>query len=157
VTLRDTGVAQDAAAAHAAHGTAAAASGSDARMARARKYRQAAIVYLHVGILYEAAVYVFWRQGILPEARGPAWLWLLLGALLAGAISYALWRYQKTWLALLIWALHTLRLPALIEGAFFARAHTGVDVALVPPAFYLTAIVIVLINLGFLARAGFDL
>jgi hydrogenase-4 membrane subunit HyfE len=125
--------------------------------ARASKYRQAAIVYLHVGILYEAAVFVFWRQGILPEARGPGWVWLVLGALLAAAISYALWRYQKTWLALLIWGLHTLRLPALIEGAFFARAHTGVDVAVIPPAFYLTAIFIVLINLGFLARAGFDL
>ncbi|CAN5882046.1 hypothetical protein BH23GEM9_BH23GEM9_26360 [soil metagenome] len=124
---------------------------------RQRKYRQAAIVYLHVGILYEASVYVFWRQGILPEARGPAWLWLVLGALLAGGISYALWRYQKRWLALGIWALHTLRLPALIEGAFFARAHTGIDIAVVPPAFYLTAIFIVLINLGFLARAGFDL
>jgi hydrogenase-4 membrane subunit HyfE len=124
---------------------------------RETKYRQAAIVYLHVGILYEAAVFVFWRQGILPEARGPAWLWLVIGALLAGGISYAIWRYQRTWMVLMIWALHTLRLPALIEGAFFARAHTGVDMAVVPPGFYLTAIFIVLINLAFLARAGFDL
>lgn len=124
---------------------------------RQTKFRQAAIVYLHVGILYEAAVFVFWRQGILPEARGPAWVWLLLGALLAGLISYALWRWQHTWLALTIWALHALRLPALIEGAFFARAHTGVDAAVIPPAFYLTALVVVIINLGMLARAGFDL
>jgi len=124
---------------------------------RDTKFRQAAIVYLHVGILYEAAVYVFWRQGILPEARGPAWLWLLLGAFLAGSISYALWRWQRTWLALLIWALHTLRLPPLIRGAFFDTAHTGTDVASIPPAFYLTALVVVLINLAMLARAGFDL
>jgi len=124
---------------------------------RDTKFRQAAIVYLHVGILYEAAVYVFWRQGILPEARGPAWLWLLLGAFLAGAISYALWRWQRTWLALLIWALHTLRLPPLIEGAFFGTAHTGTNVAAIPPAFYLTALVVVLFNLAMLARAGFDL
>ncbi|MEX1181849.1 MAG: hypothetical protein WEF86_01340 [Gemmatimonadota bacterium] len=124
---------------------------------RQTKFRQAAIVYLHVGILYEAAVFVFWRQGILPEARGPAWLWLMLGALLAGLISYALWRWQHTWLALAIWALHSLRLPALIEGAFFARAHTGVDVAAIPPSFYLTALIVVLINLAMLARAGFDL
>jgi hypothetical protein len=124
---------------------------------RETKFRQAAIVYLHVGILYEAAVYVFWRQGILPEARGPAWLWLLLGAFLAGSISFALWRWQHTWLALLIWALHTLRLPPLIRGAFFDTAHTGTDVASIPPAFYLTALVVVLINLAMLARAGFDL
>jgi hydrogenase-4 membrane subunit HyfE len=125
--------------------------------ARAMKYRQAAIVYLHVGILYEAAVYVFWRQGILPEARGPAWVWLIMGAALAAIISLALWRYHKRWLALGVWALHSLRLPALIQGAFFARAHTGVDIAVVPPAFYLTALVVVIINLAFLARAGFDL
>jgi hydrogenase-4 membrane subunit HyfE len=124
---------------------------------REAKFRQAAIVYLHVGILYEAAVFVFWRQGILPEARGPAWLWLLLGAFLAGAISYALWRWQRTWLALLIWALQLLRLPALIEGAFFEKAHTGIDVAAIPPAFYLTALLVVIINLAVLARAGFDL
>jgi len=124
---------------------------------RPTKFRQAAIVYLHVGILYEASVFVFWRQDILPQARGPAWLWLLIGGALAGLISYALWRWQHRWLALLIWGLGTLRLPALIEGAFFARAHTGVDVAHVPPAFYLTALVVVLINLAMLARAGFDL
>lgn len=125
--------------------------------ARARKYRQAAIVYLHVGILYEAAVYVFWRQGVLPEARGPAWMWLVIGAVLAVTISYAIWRWQKTWFVLTIWGLHALRLPPLIEGAFFAKAHTGINVAVVPPSFYLTALIIVIINLGFLARAGFDL
>lgn len=124
---------------------------------RDEKYRQAAIVYLHVGILYEAAVYVFWRQGILPEARGPAWLWLLIGALLAGMIAYALWRWQHRWLILTIWALHTLRIPVLIEGAFFGKAHTFVDQAMIPPSFYLTALIVVLINLGFLARAAFDL
>jgi hydrogenase-4 membrane subunit HyfE len=121
------------------------------------KFRQAAIVYLHVGILYEAAVFVFWRQGILPEARGPAWVWLVVGAVLAGMISYALWRWQHRWLALAIWALHALRIPVLIDGAFFARAHTHVDAAVIPSSFYLTALVVVLINLAFLARAGFDL
>lgn len=124
---------------------------------RSRKYRQAAIVYLHVAILYESAVYVFKRQEILPEARGPAWLWLLLGALLAGMITYALWRWQHRWLAITVWALHSLRIPVLIEGAFFGKAHTFVDAAQIPPSFYLTALVVVLINLAFLARAGFDL
>jgi hydrogenase-4 membrane subunit HyfE len=124
---------------------------------RSTKFRQAAIVYLHFGILYEAGVYVVWRQGILPEARGPAWVWLLLGAVLVVGISYALWRYQHRWLALLVWGLGTLRLPALIKGAFFHQAHTGVDAAVVPPSFYLTALVVLLINLAMLARAGFDL
>lgn len=124
---------------------------------RETRYKQAAIVYLHVGILYEASVFVFWRQGILPEARGPAWLWLLIGALLAGLISFAIWRWQRTWLVLLVWALQMLRLPALIEGAFFGSAHTGVDAAVVPPSFYLTALLVILFNLAMLARAGFDL
>lgn len=124
---------------------------------RELKYKQAAIVYLHVAILYESAVYVFKRQGILPEARGPAWLWLLLGAILAGMIVYALWRWQKRWLALTVWGLHSLRIPVLLEGAFFGKAHTFVDVSQIPASFYLTALVVVLINLGFLARAGFDL
>jgi len=124
---------------------------------REQKYRQAAIVYLHVGILYEAAIYVFWRQGILPEARGPAELWLAIGALLAGMISYALWRWQHRWLVLMVWVFQALRVPVLIEGAFFEKAHTFVHDAQIPPSFYLTALVVVLINLGFLARAGFDL
>ena len=121
------------------------------------KYRQAAIVYLHVGILYESAVYVFWRQGILPEARGPAWLWLVLGAFLATGIPFALWRLQKRWLVLTIWGLHAMRVPVLIEGAFFSGAHTFNDPSQIPSSFYLTALVVVLVNLAFLARAGFDL
>ena len=64
---------------------------------RSTKFRQAAIVYLHVGILYEASVYVFAKHDILPEARGPAWLWLLIRAFLAAGISYALWRWQHRW------------------------------------------------------------
>ncbi len=50
--------------------------------ARQRKFRQAAFVYLHVGVLYEAAVYVFWQQGLLPEGRGPVLVWLLAGAVI---------------------------------------------------------------------------
>ena len=33
---------------------------------RATKFRQAAFVYLHVAILYEAAAYAMWRAGRLP-------------------------------------------------------------------------------------------
>ena len=56
------------------------------------------------------------------------------------------------WFARAVWLLHSLRLPALINGAFFAGAEERVV-----PAFYLTAIVVVMINLWMLARAGWDL
>ena len=80
--------------------------------ARARKFRQAAFVYLHVAILYEAAAYVMWREGLLPARFGPPWLWLLFGAVVAGAIVYGLLRWHNAWFARVVWALHGLRLPA---------------------------------------------
>lgn len=119
---------------------------------RSRKFRQAAFVYLHVGVLYEFAVWVLWREGLLPAARGPAWLWLLLGALITLAVFWGLWRWQNAWFARAIWALHALRLPALIGGAFFSEPAADI-----PSGFYLTAIPIILINLWMLARAGWDL
>jgi hypothetical protein len=120
---------------------------------RATKFRQAAIVYLHVGILYEAAAWVMWREGLLPEARGPAWLWLVFGAVITILIPYILWHWHRTWIALTVWALHALRLPAVINGAFFVPAAGGEIAA----GFYVTALVVIVINLGFLARAAFDL
>lgn len=120
--------------------------------ARQRKFRQAAFVYLHVGVLYEAAVYVFWQKGLLPEGRGPVWVWLLAGALIAALVFWGLWVKESAWLARIIWAFGLFRLPALIEGAFLSGAGSDID-----PAFYLTALVVVLINLGMLARAGWDL
>jgi hypothetical protein len=123
-------------------------------IARDTKFRQAAFVYLHVAILYEAAAYAMWRRGLLPTTRvGPAWLWLIIGAVVAGAISVALYRWRSVWLARVVWALHGLRLPALIDGAFFSAAEPRVA----PPGFYLTAILLVVINLWMLARAGWDL
>ncbi|MFW6079875.1 MAG: hypothetical protein ACODAE_09650 [Gemmatimonadota bacterium] len=119
---------------------------------RDRKFRQAAFVYLHVGLLYEFAVWAMWRAGAMPETRGPIALWLLVGAAIIAAIFAALWYWRNVWVARAVWALHALRLPALIGGAFFPAAD-----AAVPPDFYLAAIPIVLVNLGFLARAGWDL
>ena len=119
---------------------------------RETKFRQAAFVYLHVAILYEAAAYVMWRQGMLPTRFGPPVMWLLLAALVSGAVVYGLLKWQNTWFARTIWLLHSLRLPALIKGAFFAGAGANA-----PPAFYLTAIVVVTINLWMLARAGWDI
>jgi hypothetical protein len=121
--------------------------------ARATKFRQAAFVYLHVAILYEAAAYAMWRANMLPSSRlGPAWLWLILGAIIAFAVFFGLLRWQNVAFARVIWALHALRLPALVKGAFLTSIQ-----APMPRAFYVTAIVVVTINLWMLARAAWDL
>lgn len=120
--------------------------------ARERKFRQAAFVYLHVGILYEAAVWVLHTRGTLPEGRGPIWVWLAFGAGIVAVVFWGLWWKRSVWLARVVWGLHALRLPALIEGAFLPR-----EAATLPSSFYLTALVVVLFNLAMLARAGWDL
>ena len=121
--------------------------------ARARKFRQAAFVYLHVAILYEAAAYAMWREGMLPASRmGPGWLWLILGALVALAIFFGLLRWQNVIFARVIWVLHGMRLPSLISSAFIASVEGGMT-----RGFYITAIVVVTINLWMLARAAWDL
>ncbi len=119
---------------------------------RDQKLRQAAFVYLHVGILYEAAVYVAWRNGIAPVTRGPIWLWLLAGAAITALVVWALWFRRSVWVARIVWAIHALRVPALIDGAFFTEAGQRLS-----PSFYLVALIVVLINLAMLARAGWDL
>ena len=119
--------------------------------ARARKFRQAAFVYLHVAILYEAAAYAMWRGGVLPSDRGPAWVWLILGAIVAAAIFYGLLRWQNVIFARVIWVIHGLRLPALIGSAFLTTAEGGMT-----RGFYAMAIVVVAINLWMLARAAWD-
>lgn len=119
---------------------------------RARKYRQAAFVYLHVGILYLFAVVAMSRAGVLPGERGPVWVWLLVGVVIVALVFWGLWSWQNPWFARAVWAVHALRLPALIQGAWFPAA----DAAL-PPSFYLSAVVVVVANLAMLARAGWDL
>ncbi|MBW3533610.1 MAG: hypothetical protein KY453_00110 [Gemmatimonadetes bacterium] len=119
--------------------------------ARARKFRQAAFVYLHVGLLYEAAVLVIARQGLL-EDRGPVWVWLLAGAAVVAVVFWALWSLQNAWVARAVWAANVFRLPALIGGAFFAAPAAGV-----PPSFYMVALGVVVGNMWMLARAGWDL
>ena len=119
---------------------------------RVAKFRQAAFVYLHVAILYEAAAYAMAGTGRLPTRFGPPWVWLVAGAAIAAIVFVGLYRWRNVWFARVVWGLHGLRLPTLVSGAFFA----GVD-ATTPPRFYLTAIVVVVINLWMLARAGWDL
>ena len=119
---------------------------------RARKFRQAAFVYLHVAILYEAAAYGMLGTGRLPSRFGSPWIWLVAGAVVAGVVFVGLYYLRNVWIARVVWLLHGLRLPVLIRGAFFATAA-----ATTPPSFYITAIVVVVINLWMLARAGWDL
>jgi hypothetical protein len=116
------------------------------------KFRQAAFVYLHVAILYEAAALAMMRRGMLPSRFGPPWMWLLAGAAVAVLVFIGLYRWQNAWFARAVWAIHGLRLPALVSGAFFADETTRMT-----SAFYLTALVVVMINLWMLARAGWDL
>lgn len=123
-----------------------------AEEARTAKYRQAAFAYLHVGLLYEAAVLAMWRAGALPSTRGHPLLWLAIGAVIVGAVFVGLYRWRNRWFARIIWAVHALRLPAVIQGAFFPDADARLD-----PAFYLTALVVIVINLWLLARAAWDL
>lgn len=118
---------------------------------RRRKFRQAAFVYLHVGLLYETAVLVLARQGLVPTSRGPVGLWLVAGAFVVALVFWGLWR-ENRWVARGVWALHSLRLPALVEGAFFPEAGHRIG-----PDFYLAALGVVLLNLWMLARAGWDL
>lgn len=118
---------------------------------RERKFRQAAFVYLHLGVLYEAAVWVAWREGIVTLGAGIVLAWLVAGAAIVAVIFWALWSKRLAWVARAAWLVGLLRLPALIEGAFFEGAVQ------LPAGFYLTALIVVLVNLAFLARAGWDL
>jgi len=127
-------------------------SADGAGQSHVRKFRQAAFVYLHVALLYEFTVFILWRRGLLPEGRGSGPVWLLLGALITGLIFWGLWSRRSIWLARIVWALHALRLPAILQGAFFAAPG-----ATLPPEFWRFALVVVLLNLWLLARAGWDL
>jgi multidrug transporter EmrE-like cation transporter len=119
---------------------------------RSTKFRQAAFVYLHVAILSEVAAYVMWRAGRLPHTSwGPPTLWLVLGGVVSGLVFLGLLHWQNVPFARVIWAVHGLRLPTLVHGAFFP------DLGAIPPSFYITAIVVVMINLWMLARAAWDL
>jgi hypothetical protein len=119
---------------------------------RARKFRQAAFVYLHVALLYEYAAYAMWQNGLLPQRFGSPAVWLILGGAVGFAFFAGLYWWQNVWLARSLWVIHGLRLPALIEGAFF-RGNEGA----IAPSFYVVAIVIVVINLWMTARAAWDL
>ncbi len=120
--------------------------------ALALKYRQAGMVYLHVGLLYLFAVWAMGGAGLIAAERGPVWLWLIIGVGILTGVFWGLWSWQQPLFVKVIWGLHALRLPVLIEGAFFPAAGSQI-----PSSFYLTALVVVLGNLAMLARAAWDL
>ncbi|MBI4421872.1 MAG: hypothetical protein HY560_13695 [Gemmatimonadetes bacterium] len=121
--------------------------------ARAAKFRQAAFVYLHVAVLYETAVFAMWRAGLVSDRFGPPWVWLfLIVPPVVGLVFWGLYHWQHPWFARGVWVIHGMRLPALIQSAFFPE-----EAVRLPSGFYLTAIVVVVLNLWMLARAGWDL
>src|SRR5262245_65084965 len=107
-------------------------------VARAAKFRQAAFVYLHFGILYEAGAYTMWRLGLLPNTRwgGPPGLWLLLGPIVVGLVFYGLYRWQNVWFARVIWLIGAGRLTTLIHFGFVLT-----DTGVLAPSLYLTVLV----------------
>lgn len=117
---------------------------------RALKFRQAAVVYLHYAVLYEVGAWILLQRGMFPATRGPEWIWFAAGAAIAALVVAGLWWWQNAWFARVIWVLVALRLPTLLEGAFFG---SELDV---PPALYSAAALVVLINLWALARAAWD-
>lgn len=123
------------------------------RPPRERKFRQAAFVYLHVGLLYEFAAYALWRHGFTSHVPGSPWIWFAAGAAIVALVFWGLWKWQNPWLARVVWAIQAMRLPAVLDGAFLRAPGEG----LVPPSFFLVALLVILVNLWMLARAGWDL
>jgi hypothetical protein len=117
---------------------------------RARKFRQAAIVYLHYGLLYLFGAYALVERDLFPQARGPEWMWFGAGIAIGAVVVWGLWWWQSPWFARAVWLLVALRLPTLIEGAFLG---SGLDIE---PSLYLAAGLVVLANLAFLSRAAWD-
>ena len=126
--------------------------GQDWPLERVAKFRQAGFVYLHVAILYEAAVYAMLGAGALPARFGPPVVWLIGGGAVAAFGFVGLYHWRNVWFARILWALNAARTPSLVGGAFFAAPER-----VTPSTFYLTALVVVVINLWMLARAGWDL
>jgi hypothetical protein len=124
----------------------------EALQPRERKFRQAAFVYLHVGLLYEFAAYAMWRADMFGDVPGHPLLWLAMGAGIVALVFWGLWYRQSVWFARFIWLIHGFRLPAMIDGAFLRAPGEGA----VPSELYLFAIIVILINLWMLARAGWD-
>ncbi len=120
---------------------------------RSAKFRQAAFVYLHVGLLYEAAAIAMRNYGLLPERFGPPALYLVLGVAITLLVVAGLYWAQNEWVARVVWGIQAFRLPPLVSRGFF---YNLAEMRL-PPAFYIAALIVVLVSMWMLARAGWDL
>jgi len=120
---------------------------------RAAKFRQAAFVYLHVGLLYEAAAIAMRNYELLPKRFGPPGLYLVLGAVITLLVFAGLYWAQNEWVARIVWGIQAFRLPSLVSRGFFYT----LAIMRLPPAFYIAALIVVLVSMWMLARAGWDL
>ena len=77
---------------------------------------------------------------------------MLVGPVVVGVVFWALWKWHNAWVARVVWFIAALRVPTLIGGTFLPTTDQ-----LLAPAFYGTALLVVMINLAMLARAGWDL
>ena len=118
---------------------------------RTRKFKQAAMVYLHFALLYECVTIAFAQHGETPTAFGPLPLWLLAGALVAALVFWGLWSWQNVWVARVVWAVQVWRLPSLMERAFLPDVEPTIS-----SSFYLLAIIVIVVNMWMLARAAWD-
>jgi hypothetical protein len=89
---------------------------------------------------------------MLPTRFGPPWIFLVVGATIVALVFWGLYRFEHVWVARGIWLIQALRLPPLISRAFVEQGD-----ARMPPAFYVAAMIIVLISMWAMARAGWDL
>lgn len=108
--------------------------------------------YLLMGVVYEGAVLIAWRNGFAPTDRGPVGLWLVVGAVVLGAIVWGLWTWRNVWLPRVLLVFNAGRVIAVMGPAFVLEAERGFS-----PAFYQLETVMLLINMWMLARAGWDL
>lgn len=125
----------------------------DFSIARHHKFRQAAFVYLHAAILREAAAFEMWRAGLLPYSPlGSPTPFLIIGAIVAGVVFFALLRWHNVHFVRLLWLVHVIWLFPLVRYAFFAGAERPI-----PRSFYMMAIAVVVVAAWMLARAAWDL
>ena len=65
------------------------------------------------------------QRGMFAATRGPEWVWLAAGAVIAALVIAGLWWWQNVWFARVNWEFVALRLPTLLEGALLRERARG--------------------------------